>query len=241
MRSGAWTSSSRIAQSSIDKFLSGEDEEVHKVALATAAGRPVLRPLPAGEKQSGLGLPGSNAHADVSASPINNGPDQTTAGEPDLEADRSRSFWRPAAVIGGLALFSRWNRERDFRPLYSSLAPEDAAAVLAKVRENGSEFRLSDNGSVVLVPSGRVAELRLQTGGGRASQERPHRFRAVRQDQLRDERFHRTGELSPGARRRAGALRDVARRGGAGARPHHFSQRLALPGHRRSPPRPASW
>ncbi len=67
-----------------------------------------------------------------------------------------------AAVIGGLAAFSRWNRERDFRPLYSSLAPEDAAAVLAKVRENGSEFRLSDNGSVVLVPSGRVAELRLQ-------------------------------------------------------------------------------
>jgi flagellar M-ring protein FliF len=66
-----------------------------------------------------------------------------------------------AAVIGGLTAFARWNRERDFRPLYSSLAPEDAAAVLAKVRENGTEFRLSDNGSMVLVPSGRVAELRL--------------------------------------------------------------------------------
>lgn len=66
-----------------------------------------------------------------------------------------------AAVIGALSLFSHWNRERDFRPLYSSLAPEDAAAVLAKVRENGSEFRLSDNGSAVLVPSARVAELRL--------------------------------------------------------------------------------
>ena len=67
-----------------------------------------------------------------------------------------------AAVVGGLAAFSRWNRERDFRPLYISLAPEDAAAVLAKVRENGSEFRLSENGSAVLVPSERVAELRLQ-------------------------------------------------------------------------------
>ena len=64
--------------------------------------------------------------------------------------------------MAALAIFSRWNRERDFRPLYSSLAPEDAAAVLAKVRESGSEFRLSDNGSMVLVPSGRVAELRLQ-------------------------------------------------------------------------------
>jgi flagellar M-ring protein FliF len=67
-----------------------------------------------------------------------------------------------AAVIAALVLFSRWNRERDFRPLYSSLAPEDAAAVLAKVRESGSEFRLSENGSLVMVPSARVAELRLQ-------------------------------------------------------------------------------
>lgn len=67
-----------------------------------------------------------------------------------------------AAVITGLVVLSRWNRERDFRPLYSSLTAEDAAAVLAKIRESGSEFRLSDNGAVVLVPSARVAELRLQ-------------------------------------------------------------------------------
>ena len=66
------------------------------------------------------------------------------------------------AVVAGLAAFSRWNRERDFRPLYSELSPEDAAAVLAKVREGGSDFRLSDNGAAVLVPSGKVAELRLQ-------------------------------------------------------------------------------
>jgi flagellar M-ring protein FliF len=66
------------------------------------------------------------------------------------------------AVIGALTLASRWNRERDFRPLYSALSPEDAGAVLAKVRESGSEFRLSDNGAAVLVPSARVAELRLQ-------------------------------------------------------------------------------
>src|SRR5579863_9360403 len=66
------------------------------------------------------------------------------------------------AVVAGLVTFSHWNQERDFRPLYSALAPEDAAAVLAKVREAGSEFRLSDDGTVVLVPSARVAELRLQ-------------------------------------------------------------------------------
>lgn len=66
-----------------------------------------------------------------------------------------------AAVIAALAWLSHWNRERDFRPLYSSLAPEDAAAVVAKIREGGSEYRLADNGSTVLVPSARVAELRL--------------------------------------------------------------------------------
>ncbi len=66
------------------------------------------------------------------------------------------------AVAAGLAAFSHWNRERDYRPLFSELSPEDAAAVLAKVREAGSDFRLSDNGASVLVPSGKVAELRLQ-------------------------------------------------------------------------------
>jgi flagellar M-ring protein FliF len=66
------------------------------------------------------------------------------------------------SVIFGLTSLARWNRERDFRPLYSSLSPEDAAAVLAKVREGGTEFRLSDNGTSVLVPSAKVAELRLQ-------------------------------------------------------------------------------
>lgn len=65
-------------------------------------------------------------------------------------------------VVAGLVSFSQWNRERDFRPLYTSLSPEDAGAVLAKIREGGSEYRLAENGSTVLVPSGKVAELRLQ-------------------------------------------------------------------------------
>lgn len=65
-------------------------------------------------------------------------------------------------VMAGLISFSHWNRERDFRPLYTSLSPEDAGAVLAKVREGGTDFRLAENGSSVLVPSDKVAELRLQ-------------------------------------------------------------------------------
>jgi len=67
-----------------------------------------------------------------------------------------------AVVIATIVSVSRWDHERDFRPLYQDLSQEDAASVLAKVRESGTEFRLSENGSTVLVPSSRVAELRLQ-------------------------------------------------------------------------------
>lgn len=65
-------------------------------------------------------------------------------------------------VIAGLLAFSHWNRERDFKPVYSGLAQEDAAAVLGKIRESGTEFRLAEDGSAVLVPSSKVTELRLQ-------------------------------------------------------------------------------
>lgn len=67
-----------------------------------------------------------------------------------------------ALVVGGLAAFTSWRRERDFRLLFSGLAAEDAAAVTEKLRAAGVEYRLADNGSAVLVPSDRVAELRLR-------------------------------------------------------------------------------
>ena len=68
-----------------------------------------------------------------------------------------------AALVGGaLIMFSRWSRESDFRPLYTNLAPEDGGAVVAKLREGGVDYRLSENGANVMVPSARVAELRLQ-------------------------------------------------------------------------------
>jgi flagellar M-ring protein FliF len=66
------------------------------------------------------------------------------------------------AVIAGLVSLSRWNKERDFRPLFTSLAPEDAGQVVAKIRESGTEIRLTEGGTTVLVPSDKVAELRLQ-------------------------------------------------------------------------------
>ncbi|HLK49924.1 MAG TPA: flagellar basal-body MS-ring/collar protein FliF [Bryobacteraceae bacterium] len=64
-------------------------------------------------------------------------------------------------TVAGLYAFSQWRHESDFRPLYTSMAPEDAAAVVQKLRESGVEYRLADNGATVLVPSAKQAESRL--------------------------------------------------------------------------------
>src|SRR6185312_13316200 len=66
------------------------------------------------------------------------------------------------AMIGLLLSVSHWSKERDFKPLYTDLSPDDAGAVLAKVKESGSDYRIEENGSAILVPSDKVPELRLQ-------------------------------------------------------------------------------
>jgi flagellar M-ring protein FliF len=65
------------------------------------------------------------------------------------------------AVVAGMVGFVHWKHEGDFRPLYTSMAPEDAAGVVQKLRETGVEYRLSENGSAVMVSSEKLAESRL--------------------------------------------------------------------------------
>src|ERR1017187_5364471 len=64
-------------------------------------------------------------------------------------------------TAAGIITFTRWKHEDDFRPLYTSMALEDASGVVQKLRETGVEYRLSENGSAVLVPSAKLAESRL--------------------------------------------------------------------------------
>ena len=71
-----------------------------------------------------------------------------------------------AAVVGALVLLKNWDQERDFKPLFSGLAPEDAGAITSKLREMAVEYRLSGEGSEILVPSAKVAEARLQLASG---------------------------------------------------------------------------
>jgi flagellar M-ring protein FliF len=65
------------------------------------------------------------------------------------------------AVIGGIYYLVHWQKEADFKPLFTGVAPEDAAAIIQKLKEGGVEYRLPEGGGSVLVPSNRVAEMRL--------------------------------------------------------------------------------
>lgn len=65
-----------------------------------------------------------------------------------------------AAVAAALFLGVRWNRERDLRPLFSNLSPEDSGAIVARLRTATVPYSVRDDGTI-LVPSARVAELRL--------------------------------------------------------------------------------
>jgi len=65
------------------------------------------------------------------------------------------------AVAASLWALVRWQKEADFKPLFTGLAPEDAGAIVQKLKEAGAEYRLGEGGGAVLVPSARLAELRL--------------------------------------------------------------------------------
>ena len=77
----------------------------------------------------------------------------------------ARQLWTIAIVAmlvsGGIYGLAQWQREAGFRPLYTTLAPEDASLVVQKLKESGVPYRISATGNMISVPEERVAELRL--------------------------------------------------------------------------------
>ncbi len=69
------------------------------------------------------------------------------------------------AIAGGIALgfyfLLTWAGKPEFTYLARNLSPEDAGAVLAKLKEKKVEYQIDDNGSSILVPSVHVHELRM--------------------------------------------------------------------------------
>jgi flagellar M-ring protein FliF len=66
-----------------------------------------------------------------------------------------------AAAAVGMFLLVKRQREADFKPLFTGVAPEDASAIVQKLKEAGVDYRLPTEGGMVLVPSARLAELRI--------------------------------------------------------------------------------
>lgn len=67
-----------------------------------------------------------------------------------------------AAVVAGLVAFLQWRTQQDYQVLYADLAAEDAAQVVARLKESGAEYQLEKDGAVIKVRSERIADLRLQ-------------------------------------------------------------------------------
>ena len=58
-----------------------------------------------------------------------------------------------AALIGfGVYEMVRRQREADFKPLFTGVSAEDAAAIMQKLKETGVEYRLPEGGGSVLAP-----------------------------------------------------------------------------------------
>src|SRR5579884_988508 len=68
-------------------------------------------------------------------------------------------------IVGALAGLVHWNHERDFRPLFTGMSSEDAAAIVQKLKESGVDYRIAENGASVLVPGAKLDELRLEMAG----------------------------------------------------------------------------
>ncbi len=65
----------------------------------------------------------------------------------------------------GLTSFVKWNHDRGFKALFTGMSPEDASAIVQKLKESGAEYRINENGTSVLVPETKVNELRLEMAG----------------------------------------------------------------------------
>jgi flagellar M-ring protein FliF len=66
-------------------------------------------------------------------------------------------------ALAGVGVYEliQYQQEADFRPLFTGVAPEDAGGIVQKLKESGVDYRLGDGNGSILVPSARLAELRI--------------------------------------------------------------------------------
>lgn len=70
-----------------------------------------------------------------------------------------------AAVLVAMLSLSFMGAKPNYSVLYSGLTPEDAAGVIARLKEQRIDYQLAENGTAVLVPGPTVHETRLTLAG----------------------------------------------------------------------------
>ena len=64
-------------------------------------------------------------------------------------------------TLAGMIAMINWSGQPDFMPLYTNLAAEDAGEVVAHLRDQKIEYRLSQDGRTIQIPRQRLYEVRL--------------------------------------------------------------------------------
>jgi len=64
--------------------------------------------------------------------------------------------------VAGFLFLMNWSGKSEFQPLYAQLDPEDASAILSRLREQKIDYRIASNGSTVLIPQEHIYETRMQ-------------------------------------------------------------------------------
>jgi flagellar M-ring protein FliF len=67
-----------------------------------------------------------------------------------------------AVLLAILAMMFVGARDSDYRPLYASLSEKDGGQVIAQLAQMNVAYRFAENGSTIMVPSGKVHELRMK-------------------------------------------------------------------------------
>ncbi|MDR0577619.1 MAG: flagellar M-ring protein FliF [Candidatus Accumulibacter sp.] len=67
-----------------------------------------------------------------------------------------------AALVAVLVAASTWFKQPDDRVLFSNLSERDGGAIIAALEQMNIPYRFSDGGSAILIPAGRVYDVRLR-------------------------------------------------------------------------------
>ena len=70
-----------------------------------------------------------------------------------------------AAGVAALVSVTLWTQQPDMQVLFANLAPEDAGAIVEKLKEAKVPYEIGGSGASILVPSAQVHDLRLQMAG----------------------------------------------------------------------------